>query len=109
MSFTKAALGGEIEVPTLEGKVKLKVPKETQTGKHFRLRGKGVKSVRTGAVGDLICKVVIETPVNLSSRQRELLDELESSMGQGDEAAKFRPKEKGFFDGVKQFFDDLRS
>ncbi|MAF74257.1 MAG: molecular chaperone DnaJ [Pseudomonadota bacterium] len=109
VSFTKAALGGEIEVPTLEGKVKLKVPKETQTGKHFRLRGKGVKSVRTGAVGDLICKVVIETPVNLSSRQRELLEELESSMGQGDEAAKFRPKEKGFFDGVKQFFDDLRS
>ena len=108
VSFTKAALGGEIEVPTLDGKVKLKVPKETQTGKHFRMRGKGVKSVRTGAVGDLICKVVIETPVNLSSKQREMLEELEESMGTGDEAAKFRPKEKGFFDGVKQFFDDLR-
>ncbi|MGM0905851.1 MAG: molecular chaperone DnaJ [Pseudomonadota bacterium] len=108
VSFTKAALGGDIEVPTLDGKVKLKVPKETQTGKHFRLRGKGVKSVRTGAVGDLICKVVIETPVNLSSKQRDMLQELEDSMGTGDEAAKFRPKEKGFFDGVKQFFDDLR-
>ncbi|EKE83793.1 molecular chaperone DnaJ [Idiomarina xiamenensis] len=109
VSFTRAALGGEIEVPTLDGKVKLKVPQETQTGRLFRLRGKGVKSVRTGATGDLICKVLIETPVNLSDRQRDLLSELESSMGEGDEAARYRPKEKGFFDGVKKFFDDLRS
>ena len=109
VSFTRAALGGEIEVPTLDGKVKLKVPQETQTGRLFRLRGKGVKSVRTGATGDLICKVLIETPVNLSERQRDLLSELESSMGEGDEAARYRPKEKGFFDGVKKFFDDLRS
>ena len=107
LSFTRAALGGEIEVPTLEGKVKLKVPAETQTGKLFRLRGKGVKSVRSGAVGDLICKVVIETPVNLSERQRDLLSELEESMGTGEEAGKYRPKEKGFFDGVRKFFDDL--
>ncbi|MDX1705044.1 molecular chaperone DnaJ [Pseudidiomarina sp.] len=109
LSFTHAAVGGEIEVPTLEGKVKLKVPAETQTGKLFRLRNKGVRSVRTGAVGDLICKVVIETPVNLSERQRELLRELDESMGTGDEAARYRPKEKGFFDGVRKFFDDLRS
>lgn len=108
ISFTRAALGGDIEVPTLEGKVKLKVPVETQTGKLLRLRGKGVKSVRTGAVGDLICKVVIETPVNLSDKQRDLLRELEESMGTGDEAGKYRPKEKGFFDGVRKFFDDLR-
>ncbi len=108
LSFTRAALGGDIEVPTLAGKVKLKVPAETQTGKLFRLRGKGVKSVRTGAEGDLICKVVIETPVNLSEEQRELLAELEESMGTGDEAAKYRPKEQGFFDGVRKFFDDLR-
>lgn len=108
ISFTRAALGGDIEVPTLEGKVKLKVPVETQTGKLLRLRGKGVKSVRTGAVGDLICKVVIETPVNLSDKQRELLRELEESMGTGEEAGKYRPKEKGFFDGVRKFFDDLR-
>ncbi|CUA83497.1 molecular chaperone DnaJ [Pseudidiomarina woesei] len=107
LSFTRAALGGDIEVPTLEGKVKLKIPAETQTGKLFRLRGKGVKSVRSGAVGDLICKVVIETPVNLSARQRELLAELEESMGTGEEAGKYRPKEKGFFDGVRKFFDDL--
>ncbi len=108
LSFTHAAIGGEIEVPTLEGKVKLKVPAETQTGKLFRLRNKGVRSVRTGAVGDLICKVVIETPVNLSERQRDLLRELDESMGTGDEAARYRPKEKGFFDGVRKFFDDLR-
>jgi molecular chaperone DnaJ len=108
LSFTRAALGGDIEVPTLEGKVKLKVPAETQTGKLLRLRGKGVKSARTGAVGDLICKVVIETPVNLSEKQRDLLRELEESMGTGEEAGKYRPKEKGFFDGVRKFFDDLR-
>jgi molecular chaperone DnaJ len=107
LSFTRAALGGEIEVPTLEGKVKLKVTAETQTGKMFRLRNKGVKSVRSGSVGDLICKVVIETPVNLSTRQREILDELEDSMGTGKDVARNRPKESGFFDGVKQFFDDL--
>lgn len=108
LSFTHAALGGEIQVPTLDGKVKLKIPAETQTGKLFRMRGKGVKSVRTGAVGDLICKVVIETPVNLSEEQRELLRQLDESMGSGDEAARYRPKERGFFDGVKRFFDDLR-
>lgn len=107
LSFTHAALGGEIEVPTLDGKVKLKITPETQTGRMFRLRGKGVKSVRSGSVGDLMCKVVIETPVNLSSRQKELLRELDDSMSSGDAAAKHRPKEKGFFEGVKKFFDDL--
>lgn len=109
LSFTRSALGGEIEVPTLDGKVKLKITPETQTGRMFRLRGKGVKSVRSGSVGDLMCKVVVETPVNLNSKQKELLEELETSMGKGDEAAKYRPKEKGFFDGVKKFFDDLTS
>ncbi|MGQ8363995.1 molecular chaperone DnaJ [Glaciecola sp. 1036] len=105
VGFTTAALGGEIEVPTLDGKVKLKITPETQTGKMFRMRGKGVKSVRSGAVGDLICKVVLETPVNLSSKQRELLEEFEATMKGSSE--KHRPKEKGFFDGVKKFFDDL--
>lgn len=107
LSFTTAALGGEIEVPTLDGKLKLKIPAETQTGKLFRLRGKGVRSVRTGAVGDLMCKVVIETPVNLSDKQKDLLQQLNDSMGTGAEAAKYRPKEQGFFDGVRKFFDDL--
>ncbi|MBN7825052.1 molecular chaperone DnaJ [Bowmanella dokdonensis] len=109
ISFTRAALGGDIEVPTLDGKVKLKVAPETQTGRMFRLRGKGVKSVRSGTVGDLMCKVVVETPVNLNARQKEMLEELDKSMGTGDEAAKYRPREKGFFDGVKKFFDDLTS
>jgi len=107
ISFTRAALGGEVEVPTLDGRVKLKIPTETQTGRKFRLRGKGVKSVRSGAVGDLVCTAVIETPVNLSSRQKDLLKELQDSMGEGEEAAKYRPKERGFFEGVKRFFDDL--
>ncbi len=105
ISFTTAGLGGEIEVPTLDGRAKLKIPSETQTGKMFRMRGKGVKSVRSGAQGDLICKVVIETPVNLNERQRDLLTELEESMGK--DSSKNRPKEQGFFDGVKKFFDDL--
>ncbi|MGB1199761.1 MAG: molecular chaperone DnaJ [Thalassotalea sp.] len=107
IGFTSAALGGEIEVPTLEGKVKLKIPKETQTGKMFRLRGKGVKSVRSSSVGDLMCKVVIETPVNLSGDQADLLRQLDEKMGKSSK--KHSPKETGFFDGVKKFFDDLKS
>ncbi|SES82623.1 molecular chaperone DnaJ [Thalassotalea agarivorans] len=105
ISYTTAALGGEIEVPTLAGKVKLKIPKETQTGKMFRMRGKGVKSVRSSHTGDLMCKVVVETPVNLSAKQREILEQLEESI----DGKKNRPKESSFFDGVKKFFDDLTS
>lgn len=107
ISFSRAALGGEVEVPTLDGRVKLKIPSETQTGRMFRLRGKGVKSVRSGVTGDLVCKAVIETPVNLSNKQKELLQQFDDSMGKGAESAKYRPKERGFFDGVKKFFDDL--
>jgi molecular chaperone DnaJ len=107
ISYTAAALGGEIEVPTLSGKVKLKIPRETQTGKMFRLRGKGVKSVRSHSTGDLMCKVVIETPVNLSGDQADLLRQLDEKMGKG--GSKHSPKESGFFDSVKSFFDDLKS
>ena len=107
ISFTTAALGGDIEVPTLAGKVKLKIPKESQTGKVFRLRGKGVKSVRSSFTGDLMCKVVIETPVSLSGDQADLLRQFEEKMGKS--SSKHRPKETGFFDGVKNFFDDLKS
>ncbi|HHW7568585.1 TPA: molecular chaperone DnaJ [Mannheimia haemolytica] len=104
ISFTLAALGGEIEVPTLDGKLKLKIPAETQTGKLFRVRGKGVTSPRGGYAGDLICKVVVETPVNLTEEQKALLRQFEESLeGQG----KHRPKHEGFFDGVKKFFDNL--
>lgn len=106
ISFTMAALGGEVEVPTLDGRVNLKIPAETQTGRMFRMRGKGVKSVRGGAVGDLMCRVVVETPVKLSVRQKELLKELEESFT-GDARSKHSPKEKSFLDGVKKFFDDL--
>lgn len=107
ISFGKAALGGEIEVPTLDGKVKLKIPTETQTGRMFRMRGKGVKSVRSHAVGDLLCKVVMETPVNLSDKQKELLREFDESLT--GSSKKHSPKAEGFFDGVKKFFQDLNS
>jgi molecular chaperone DnaJ len=107
ISFSIAALGGEIDVPTLDGRVKLKIPAETQTEKMFRLRGKGVQSVRGGGVGDLVCKVVVETPVNLSDKQKDLLRQLDESWG-GESEARHRPKSKGFFDGVKKFFDDIK-
>ncbi|MCK9563949.1 MAG: molecular chaperone DnaJ [Bacteroidales bacterium] len=100
ISFVDAALGGELEVPTLGGKVKLKVPPETQTGRLFRLRGKGVASVRGGGPGDLLCRVVVETPINLSARQKELLKEL-----QGDLVGKNSPRQTNWFEGVKKFFD----
>ncbi|MNE14040.1 Chaperone protein DnaJ [compost metagenome] len=104
ISFADAALGGELEVPTLDGRVKLKIPEATQTGKLFRLRGKGVAPVRGGGAGDLMCRVVVETPVNLDKRQRELLEEFRSSL-QGDSS--HSPKASGWFEGVKRFFDDL--
>jgi molecular chaperone DnaJ len=107
ISFSKAALGGEIEVPTLDGKVSLKIPTETQTGRMFRLRGKGVKSVRSHAIGDLLCKVVMETPVNLNEQQKELLRQFEASLTGA--SSKHSPKAEGFFDGVKKFFQDLNS
>jgi molecular chaperone DnaJ len=105
ISFTMAALGGEIEVPTLEGKVSLKIPYETQSGKLFRLKGKGVRSVRATNKGDLICRVVVETPVNLDKHQKELLQELERSMQQDNK--KHSPKARSWLDGVKQFFENM--
>ncbi|MEA0983688.1 DnaJ C-terminal domain-containing protein, partial [Salmonella enterica] len=81
INFALAALGGEIEVPTLDGRVMLKVPSETQTDQLFRMRGKGVKSVRGGARGDLLCRVVVETPVGLSENQKQVLKDLQESFG----------------------------
>ncbi len=104
ISFADAALGGELEVPTLEGRVKLKIPPETQTGKMFRLRGKGVKPVRGGSVGDIICRVIVETPVNLTKRQKDLLKELQETL-EGNK--KHNPQSNTWFDGVKKFFDDM--
>ncbi|NOQ36660.1 MAG: molecular chaperone DnaJ [Methylococcaceae bacterium] len=105
ISFPNACLGGEIEVPTLDGKVKLKIPAETQTGKLFRLRGKGVKPVRGGAQGDLLCRVQIETPVRLTKEQTELVKKLGESLTGGGK--QHSPQEHSFIDGVKSFFDKL--
>ncbi len=107
ISFATATLGGELEVPTLDGRIKLKVPAETQTGKLFRMRGKGVKPVRGGPVGDLICKVRIETPVNLSKEQKALLEEFAASLEAG--GTRHSPQEHGWLDGVKGFFDELKA
>lgn len=102
ISFTAAALGGEIEIPTLDGYAKLKIPAETQSGKVFRLRGKGIKGVRSSSYGDLLCHVVVETPVSLTPRQRELLAELEA-INQRD-GSRHNPRAKSWMDKVKEFF-----
>ncbi len=104
ITFADAALGGELEVPTLDGRVKLKIPTETQTGKLFRLRGKGVVPVRGGEPGDLMCRVVLETPVNLTKRQKELLREFQAE----DQGNHQNPKKHSWFEGVKSFFDDMK-
>ena len=105
ISFVDAALGGELEVPTLDGRVKLKIPAETQTGKLFRLRGKGVTPVRGGNPGDLLCRVIIETPVNLGKEQKELLKQFQESLEK--EGHRQSPKKSGWVDGGKSFFDDM--
>ncbi len=103
--FTTAALGGEVEVPTLDGKVSLKIPEGTQTGRMFRMRGKGVKPVRGGPQGDLICRVILETPVKLTAEQRRLVEELDRSLAGG--GSKHSPNAHGWLDKVKGFFKDV--
>lgn len=107
ISIATAALGGEIEVPTLDGKLRLKIPSETQTGKSFRMRGKGVKPVRGGMTGDLLCRVNVETPVKLSNKQKELLKEFDKSIQQGGEH--HSPQNTSWTDRMKKFFDDLKA
>ncbi|HEX7966227.1 MAG TPA: molecular chaperone DnaJ [Gammaproteobacteria bacterium] len=102
VSFVTASLGGEIEVPTLGGSVSLKIPAETQTGKVFRLRGKGVKPVRGGGTGDLLCRVEVETPVNLNKEQKELLKKFDAALKA--DGGKHSPKEQGWLESVKKFF-----
>ena len=104
IGIVEACLGGELEVPTLDGRVKLKVPEGTQNGKLFRLRGKGVTSVRGGPPGDLLCRVVVETPVNLNHRQKEMLQEFQASMT----GTKHSPKQSSWFEGMKNFFGDMK-
>jgi len=108
LRFGQAALGAEIKVPTLDGEAEIRVPAETQGGKVFRLRGKGVKSVRSGRMGDLICRVVVETPVRLTSAQRDLLQQFEATFA-GTDAATHSPRDSNWLDGVKRFWDRVTS
>ena len=105
VSFATATLGGEVELPTLDGNVSLKIPGGTQSGKVFRLRGKGVATVRDPRQGDLFARVVIETPVHLTSEQKDLLRQLDESLTAGGE--KHNPREGGWVDTVKRFFDRI--
>ena len=104
--ITTAALGGSLDVPTLDGRVTLKIPSETQTGKMFRMRSKGVKSVRGGVQGDLLCRIIVETPVKLNTKQKELLAQFRDSLEEGGKS--HSPKEHSWLDGVKKFFDDMK-
>ncbi len=105
VGFTMAALGGELEVPTLTGRVKLKIPSETQTGKVFRIRGKGVKPLRGGPIGDILCHVSVETPVNLSKDQKALLQQFEDALNADN--AEHSPQTGGWLNKVKKFFEDM--
>lgn len=106
IDFTDAALGGEVEVPTLEGRVKLRIPEGTQTGKLFRLRSKGVKPIRSSLQGDMLCRVIVETPVHLTSQQKDLLRELQKSMN--GETSNQSPNKESFFSSVRKFFDEMK-
>ena len=106
ISMVTATLGGELEVPTLNGKLKLKIPKETQSSRLFRIKGKGVKPVRGGPVGDLLCRVNVETPVKLSNKQKDLLKQFEESINKD---GKHSPQNASWLDSVKSFVDGLKS
>ncbi|MGE0498830.1 MAG: molecular chaperone DnaJ [Ramlibacter sp.] len=103
ISFTTAALGGEIDVPTLAGKAAIDIPEGTQAGKQFRLRGKGIKGVRASYPGDLYCHITVETPVKLTEHQRKLLKELDESIRKG--GAKHSPGGDSWTDKLKNFFN----
>jgi molecular chaperone DnaJ len=106
INFVLAALGGDIEVPTLDGRATIQIPSGTQTGKVFRLRGKGVTPVRGGATGDLLCRVQLETPVNLTREQKELLEKFADTLEAGGK--KHNPQSSSWLDGVKKFFEELK-
>ncbi|BAW79753.1 molecular chaperone DnaJ [Candidatus Nitrosoglobus terrae] len=105
VGIVTAALGGELDVPTLTGRARLKIPAGAQSGQVFRLKGKGVAPVRGGATGDLLCRIFVETPVNLNAEQRELLEKFESSMNQNK---KHSPKHHSWLEGVKNFFEEMK-
>jgi molecular chaperone DnaJ len=102
VSYAMATLGGDIEVPTLSGKVKLSIPAETQTGKIFRIRGRGIKALRSKQIGDLLCKIVVETPVKLTDEQKERLKDFDKALQDGGD--KHRPKSKSWVEMAKSFF-----
>lgn len=107
VSYATAALGGALEVPTLDGEVTLKIPPETQSGKVFRLRGKGIRPVRAATAGDLYCRVDVEVPVNLTAEQKKLLGAFNDSLvAAGD---RNRPRSKSWLDGVRRFFENIGS
>jgi molecular chaperone DnaJ len=106
--FAQAALGDTLKVPTLDEEVEINVPPETQTGQTFRLRGRGVKSPRGGRVGDLLCQVVVETPVRLTREQRDLLKAFEDTF-EGDSADEHSPRARNWFDGVREFWSRVTS
>ena len=103
VSFADAALGREIEVPTLEGRVNLRIPEGTQSHKIFRIKGRGVTPIRTTMRGDLLCRVIVETPTNLNSQQKDLLRQLQDSMGEHQQS----PQKKSFFNRLKDDVKDL--
>lgn len=106
IAVTTAVLGGQIKVPTLDGEVMLKVPPETQSGRTFRLRGKGVKSVRSSRTGDLMVRVDVETPINLNRDQKDLLREFQQSLDAG-KRGEHSPQAKSWTDSVQEFFDRM--
>jgi molecular chaperone DnaJ len=106
--IAQAALGDTVQVPTLGGDAEIRIPAQTQTGKVFRLRGKGVKSVRSRGPGDLYCKAVVETPVNLTAEQRELLERFDATFV-GEGGRRHAPRSATFLDGVKGFWDRMVS
>ena len=105
VSFATLALGGELEIPTIDGRARLKIPAESQTERVFRLRGKGVKNVRGGGVGDLYCKVTVETPVKLTKQQKSMIEELERTIQAGGN--RHNPKEQSWTSKLRSFFDDI--
>jgi molecular chaperone DnaJ len=107
IAFVTAALGGELDVPTINGRAKLKIPAGTQTGKAFRLKGTGMPSLRGGAPGDTVCRIIIETPVHLTDKQQALLKEFEQTLSPNN-IKKHSPHATSWFTKVKKFFEDMK-
>ena len=99
INYIDAVLGGDVEVPTLEGKVKLKIPSGTQSHKLMRLKGKGIRSINGASKGDILVRVTIETPINISPEQKKLLEQLKESFDKDRNS----PKEKSWFENARDF------